>query len=202
MEPRPDDAALPILELHLLPGHFSEGGQRAIDTLTGEGAILRAVNLAREDDEAEGDVAQWLKEVPTGERRRARGRFRIPGGRAHPLQIEVLGGQPEGRLHVAVRMAWDRASGSTHKDLELAILGLACQILVREDHMAALVGGELGPVAAGLPRGSFGEQIAALLEFHDSNIEVLIMPTEVAQGVLATHLPHRETIGNLVVMRA
>jgi hypothetical protein len=84
----------------------------------------------------------------------------------------------------------------------LAILGLACQVLAKEDHMVAMIGGDLGPIAAGLPRGSFTEQVTTLAEIHQGNLELIVMPLATAEALPQAPLPHREDLGNLVVYRA
>lgn len=197
-----------MLELHLIPGTFSESGRRAVALLAGPGAVLQAVNLDAPEGRSGREAAEWLAAADRGERRRATGRFRLPGGRAHPMHVETMGAAPDSRLIVALGVAAGGVDGSeetqrTLRDIELALLGFAFQVLSREEDGAVFIGAGIGRAGAGLPRGPLREQVGGFLDVHGDAIEVAVLTasTDDAAGARFAGAGHRETRGNLVVYR-
>ena len=191
------------VELHLIPGLFSDVGQRAIAAVTEGAPALSATNLLATDGDGAPveDVQSWLLGTSTRSARRAEGRLRVPGGRTHPLVLEVCEGHPAGRLLVALHVRFQPKEGHTHKDLELGLLGLACQVLSAEGHGAALLGSGIGPAGSGLTKGSFREQLRGLLDVHDGSIELLLTTPDSAAYVPADLAQHEEQMGSLHAFR-
>ncbi len=183
------------MDFKLIPGWFSESCERVLARLA-SGSPLR---LGAEPDRG-FDADRVLSDLERGEGR-WQGPARVPGG--PPLNATLAiwkeaGGRP--LLALCVEPPPKNAA-ITGKDLELALLGIACAALAKESQGAVLLGQALGPVGAGLERGTVADQVQQLLALHDENIEVIVVPEDTARALpsLLGFEPRR--LGNLLELR-
>ncbi len=167
------------MDLHLIPGHFSEAATRLAERI-GVPVAHVTPGLSQRTD----------VDVP------------LLGGRSRPATVEAFGGEPAGRVFMSISFTDDVISDAlTIKDLEIGLMGLACAAMGGEEQGAVLIGEALGPVGAGVPRGTLGEQTRALLTLHGEAAQVLVVCPGTSQslGELDGYL--REPLGDLVTYR-
>lgn len=166
------------MEFHLIPGHFSDAATRLLAHL---------------------DVA--LGHVAEGEAQRVGVRVRFHSGRVVKATLEAYGARPAGRVFVGLTFENAPPDGMTLKDVELGLLGLACAAMGGEDQGLVAIGSGLGPVGAGVPRGTLAEQTRALLELHGRSAELLVACPDTAESLGELHDFVREPLGDLVTYR-
>lgn len=191
------------MQAHILAGHFSPGPRALIEALVGGTGALRIESLAADGDSSApsgmADLAGWLADVPRGIVRRASGQARVHGSRALAFRCECFGAG-----HGRVLTSFDcmhpvkGEGGVTFKDVELALLGAACQALAHESQGAVLIGGSLGPVGAGLPHGTVSEEVLAALDLHGEAVEQVLLAPDTAAHLPALPGFQRAKLGNLV----
>lgn len=167
-----------MVDLHYIPGHFGGGTSALLEQLSSGSGHFRVSRL--EDD---GDLV-WLGGVGDAESRSLSGRAHIAASRPIPVTLETFGAPPSGRrILFGVSLDLPEDLGITHKDVEVGLLGIAYSILTREDQGAVLVGAGLGPVGAGLPRGTVADQVLALLSIHGKSVDLIVTPTDTATSL-------------------
>jgi len=167
------------MDLHLIPGHFSEAAARLAD-----------------------GIGVQVEHVKPGMSQREQVDVPLLAGRSRPAIVEAFGGEPAGRVFVSISFAADVISEAmTIKDLEIGLMGLACAAMGGEEQGTVLIGEGLGPVGAGVPRGTLGEQTRALLTLHGEAAQVLVVcpGTSESLGDLGGYL--KEPLGDLVTYR-
>ncbi len=173
------------MDAHLLPGFFSEGPAAWLTRLQSGAGALRIEGLQAG---TEPEVVQWLAQVPQGTTRRAEGKARVPGSRALALSCECFGATA-GRVLVGLSCADPKSDGTetTFKDVEMALMGVACAALAHEAQGAVIIGDALGPVGAGLAHGTLAEQTQLALDLLGEQVTMVIAApdTAVSLGVLA-----------------
>jgi hypothetical protein len=191
------------MQAHILAGHFSAGPQALFGALQSGSGALRITRFQADGDEgadlAELALSSWLAAVPRGEVRRAHGLARVHGSKELPLRCECFGAGP-GRVFTSIECEHPLKSegGITFKDVELALLGAACQALAHESQGAVLIGQQLGPVGAGLPRGTVAEEVLAALALHGAAVEQLVLAKDTAEHLSELTGFVRARLGNLV----
>ncbi len=193
------------MDLHLIPGYFGDATTRFLGRLFG-GAPIRTLGWRIAGGEGVSvelgaDAAlRRLADTETGATRRVEADGRIPGSRPLPLVVETFAAR-NGRLLVGLFVTLPDEAGVTHKDLEIAFLGLVCAGLGGEDQGAALLGSGLGPIGVGASRGTISEQLVELLSIHGEAIEVLILApgTAASLGEVPGFVP--TALGDLVLYR-
>ncbi len=191
------------MQAHILAGHFSAGPRALLEAFASGAGTLRLESLAAEGDAlpAAGlaELAAWLAEVPRGAVRRARGTARVHGSKALAFSCECFGAGP-GRVLTGLDCSHPEKSegGITFKDVELALLGAACQALAHESQGVVLIGRGLGPVGAGIPHGTLAEELLVALELHGEAVDQVVLAPDTALYVPPLPGFQRIKLGNLV----
>lgn len=191
------------MQAHILAGHFSAGPRALFESFAAGAGTLRIESLVAEGDAAPSasleELAIWLAEVPRGVVRRARGSARVQGSKALVFSCECFGAGP-GRVLTGLDCAHPAKSegGITFKDVELALLGVACKALAHESQGAVLIGRGLGPVGAGLPHGTIAEELLAALDLHGEAVDQIVLAPDTALHVPSLPGFQRLKLGDLV----
>lgn len=143
-------------------------------------------------------VVPWLSEVPAGCTRRSEGRARVHGSRMLAFQCESFAA-PSDRVLVSLSCADPKSDGTdtTFKDVELALMGVACAALAHESQGAVLIGVELGLVGAGLSRGTIAEQTQSAIELLGERVTCIIAAPDTARSLGALEGFSAGALGNL-----
>ena len=187
------------MDLHLIPGHFSDATARLLEGIAGGGPQLR-VRSRGESASVDSEITK-LSDVDAGQGRRLEVIARVMGSGALDAVIECFGAQSAGRVLVGLSLDASEPVGATVKDIEMGLLGLACMALAHEEQGVVAIGGSLGPVGAGLPRGTVTEQVVALLDLHGEAVEVIVATPSTAERLGELDDFARGALGDLVEYR-
>ncbi|MAG56457.1 MAG: hypothetical protein CMJ83_09215 [Planctomycetes bacterium] len=169
------------MELHLIPGHFSEATAKLLTELARPDA--RRFRIVGEDAKRHAAELAGLAEASRGASSVVSTHARVMGSRPLATRIEGFGAHPEGRVLVGVHLELIEECGVTLTDLEIGLLGVTCAALAGEEQGAVIIGIGLGPVGAGLPRGAVAEQIHALVKLHEDSVGVVVATAATAEKI-------------------
>lgn len=187
------------MDLHLIPGHFSDAAERMLESLATGGPQIRVRGRGETPCEPSDIVA--LGHVTAGEGKRLEVVARVMASSALDCVIEAFGAPSAGRVLLGVSLDSSDPQGATIKDLELGLLGLACAALAKEEQGVVILGGSLGPVGAGLQRGTVSEQVQTMLEMHGGAVEVIVATASTAERLGVIDDFARSELGNLIEYR-
>jgi len=196
------EGSRPALAMHFVPGIFGTAPGRLLARLLEGSAGLEVQDLRPVDSEGgSGDVSDWLGSPPQGEARQAVAMASLGGRKGLRLRLETLGASPAGRLLVGLELEAMKEGLWTHKDLEIALMALACAALSGESQGAVLIGPHLGPVGVGLGRGGVHEQVRGLLEILGAHVGLIVASPDTAAGLDDLGGFTREPLGDLAAFR-
>ena len=187
------------MDLHLIPGHFSDATERLLTRLADGGPQVRL--RGRGDVDWSRDSVVALGHVGAGDGRHVDVTAHVMGSRALEGRVESFGAPSAGRVFVGLSLDSADPGAATIKDVEMGLLGLACAALASADQGVVALGGSLGPVGVGLPRGTVAEQVEALLEFHGPAVEVLVATASTAERMGEVPDFARSALGDLIEFR-
>jgi hypothetical protein len=194
-----------VVEFHLIPSLFSDSGPRLLGALGAPEGAMRMIEVDSDQGRLGGDVVHSgllaLEHVAPGESLHLAGTVKMVGSRPLGARVETFGAFPPGRLLVGLAVDFVEGAGGTLVDLQLGLMGLCCAALGGDDQGFALMGVGLGPVGAGIGRGTVAEQARALLEVLEESIDVVVAAPATARALGVLEGFERRPLGDLTEWR-
>jgi hypothetical protein len=176
-----------VVEFHLIPSLFSDNGPRLLRALGAPEGTMRMIEVDSDQGRLGGDVVLsgllGLEDVAPGESRYLEGTVKMVGSRPLGARVETFGAFPPGRLLVGLAVDFVEGVGGTLVDLHLGLMALSCAALGGDDQGFVLMGVGLGPVGAGIGRGTVAEQARALLDVLEESIDVVVAAPATARAL-------------------